>query len=56
MVYRIKANNEVIRQYRCTVHYLLHFDWLIEWSTWLKSCDWVLRGDTKCVTDSLTEY
>ena len=47
MVYRIKANYEIIRHYRCTL--LLYFDWLMEWSTWLwlangvwhKMCDWL---------------
>ena len=28
MVYRIKANHEIIRQYRCTV--LIYFVWLME--------------------------
>ena len=47
MVYRIKANYEIIRHYRCTL--FLYFDWLMEWSTWLwlangvwhKMCDWL---------------
>ena len=37
------------------VQYLLYFDWLIGWDTWLRDCDWLMGCDTKCVTDRLTE-
>ena len=40
MVYGIKANHEIVRQYRCTV--LIYFDWLI-------------GSDRKCVTYLPTE-
>ena len=55
MVYRIKANHEIIRQYRCTV--LLYFDWRMELKTTMHmiGCDWLMGWDTKCVTDRQTE-
>ena len=51
MVYRIKANHEIIRQYRCTV--LLYFDWLMELNPTMHmiGCDWLMGWDTQCVTD-----
>ena len=55
MVYRIKANHEIIRQYRCTV--LIYFDWLMELKLTMHmiGCDWLMGWDTKCVTHSLPE-
>ena len=37
------------------VQYLLYFDWLIGWDTWLRGCDWLMGWDTKCVTHRLSE-
>ena len=55
MVYRIEANHEIIRQYRCTV--LLYFDWLMELKPTMHmiGCDWLMGCDTKCVTDLQTD-
>ena len=55
MVYRIKANHELIRQYRCTV--LLYIDWLMELKPTMHmiGCDWLMGCGTKCVTHRLTE-
>ena len=55
MVFGIKANNEIIRQYRCTV--LLYFDWLMESKPTMHiiGCNWLIGCDTKCVTDRLTD-
>ena len=55
MVCRIKANNEIIRQYRCTV--LIYFDWLMELKPTMHmiGCDWLMGCDRKFVTHSLTD-
>ena len=46
MVYRIKANHEIIRQYRCAV--LIYFDWLI-------GCDWLVGWVGHKMCDLQTE-
>ena len=56
--YRIKANHEIIRQYRCTCTVLIYFDWLMEWNIWLKGF-WLADGVGYKIcdrqTDSFTE-
>ena len=50
MVYRNRANHEIIRQYRYRV--LLSFDWLmvLKQTMHMIGCDWLMGCDTKCVT------
>ena len=51
----VKANHEIIRQYRRTV--LIYFDWLMELKPTMHmiGCDWLMGCDRKCVTHRLTD-
>ena len=55
MVNGIKANDEKIRQCRCTV-LIFFFDWLMELKPTMHmiGCDWLMGWDTKCVTHLLS--